>query len=73
MKGFDENQMKELKNKRTMHRAGSEEHKWRLIYLILFPNTTLSEMPSPCKQLYSVLQCALRQDYELMTLETTSS
>jgi hypothetical protein len=32
-----------------MFRAGSEEEKWKIVYLILFPDTALDAMPSPCQ------------------------
>jgi hypothetical protein len=50
MEGFNEAQKKELKSRRCMFRAGSEEEKWKIIYLILFPDTALNELPSPCKK-----------------------
>jgi len=47
--GFNKDQEKALKGRRTMFQAGNEEEKWKVIYLILFPDTPLGELPSPCK------------------------
>jgi hypothetical protein len=55
MEGFNKDQEKALKGRRTMFRAGSEEEKWKIVYLILFPNTTPGRLPSPCK-LFITLQ-----------------
>jgi hypothetical protein len=52
---FDKDQERRLKSRRTMFRADSEEQKWKLVYLILFPNTGAFEMPSPCKYIESIL------------------
>jgi hypothetical protein len=53
--GFNEEQKQALKSRRTMFQAGSEEEKWKIVYLILFPDTALGDMPSPCKpQSYSL-------------------
>ena len=49
MEGFDKDQEKKLKSRTSMFRAENEEQKWKIIYLILFPDTALSEMPSPCR------------------------
>lgn len=49
IEGFDKEQEKRLKSRSAMFRAGSEEAKWRIVYLILFPDTPLGEFPSPCK------------------------
>lgn len=49
MEGFDKDQEKALKGRKTMFRAQTEEEKWRIVYLILFPDTALGEMPSPCE------------------------
>jgi hypothetical protein len=51
MEGFNKDQEKSLKGRRTMFRAGSEEEKWKIVYLILFPNTAPGRLPSPCKLL----------------------
>lgn len=49
LEGFSKEQEKDLKGRRGMFRAGSEEHKWKIVYMILFPETPATEMPSPCK------------------------
>jgi hypothetical protein len=49
IEGFNKDQGKALKGRRTMFRAGSEEEKWKIIYLILFPSTAPGMLPSPCK------------------------
>jgi hypothetical protein len=49
MAGFNKDQEAKLKCRSTMFRAESEEHKWKIIFLILFPDTALSEIPSPCE------------------------
>jgi hypothetical protein len=46
--GFDKDQETALKSRSKMFQAESEEEKWRIIYLILFPDTALGELPSPC-------------------------
>jgi uncharacterized C2H2 Zn-finger protein len=46
--GFDVDQGKALRGRKTMFRAQSEEEKWKIVYLILFPDTALGELPSPC-------------------------
>jgi hypothetical protein len=46
--GFDKDQEKALKSRSRMFQAASEEEKWRIVYLILFPDTPLGELPSPC-------------------------
>ncbi|KAF2830185.1 hypothetical protein CC86DRAFT_403493 [Ophiobolus disseminans] len=45
--GFDKDQEKELKKRKKMFRAESEEQKWKIVYLILFPDTALTELPTP--------------------------
>jgi hypothetical protein len=49
MEGFDKDQERALKSRKSMFRAESEEAKWKIVYLILFPDTALGELPSPCK------------------------
>ncbi|KAH5305110.1 hypothetical protein HBI12_171720 [Parastagonospora nodorum] len=44
--GFDKDQEKKLKNRSKMFRADSEEQKWQIVYVILFPDTAPSELPS---------------------------
>jgi hypothetical protein len=46
---LSKDQEEQLKNRGPMFRARNEEHKWRIVYLILFPETELDAMPSPCK------------------------
>lgn len=55
MEGFDKDQERALKVRKTMFQAGSEEEKWKIVYLILFPDTALGELPSPC-ELYTVFR-----------------
>ncbi|KAF2036397.1 hypothetical protein EK21DRAFT_84083 [Setomelanomma holmii] len=45
--GFTQDQETALKGRRSMFRAGSEEEKWKIIYLILFPDTALGQVPAP--------------------------
>jgi hypothetical protein len=47
--GFNQDQERALKGRKNMFRAGDEEEKWKIVYLILFPETPLGELPSPCK------------------------
>ncbi|KAH4037652.1 hypothetical protein HBI56_222930 [Parastagonospora nodorum] len=47
MEGFDKDQERALKSRKSMFRAESEEAKWKIVYLILFPDTALGELPSP--------------------------
>jgi hypothetical protein len=49
MDGFNKDQEKELKGRRGMFRAGTEVEKWKIVYLILFPDTPLGGIPSPRK------------------------
>lgn len=49
LQGFDKDQEKRLKGRSDMFQADSEEEKWKIVYLILFPDTALGELPSPCK------------------------
>lgn len=49
IEGFDKDQEKKLKSRRSMFRAESEEHKWKIVYLILFPDTAPTDLPAPCK------------------------
>jgi hypothetical protein len=50
MEGFNKEQEEKLRDRSPMHRAqGSEEKKWQIVYLILFPDTPFGSMPSPCK------------------------
>ena len=56
IEGITKEQESALKGRRTMFQAGSEEEKWKIIYLILFPDTALSELPSPCK-LHALINC----------------
>jgi hypothetical protein len=48
--GFSKDQELKLKGRRTMFQAESEEEKWKIVYLVLFPNTALGDLPSPCKR-----------------------
>jgi hypothetical protein len=48
MEGFNKDQEKALKGRQAMFHAESEEEKWKIVYLILFPDTALGELPSPC-------------------------
>jgi len=65
IEGFDDEQFLKLKNKQSMHQAGNEENQWNFVYCVLFPDTHLFEVPSPCKstRLFNVLA--------LIILETT--
>jgi hypothetical protein len=47
--GLDKDQWEKLKSRKSVFQAENEEKKWRDVYLILFPNTVPSEIPSPCK------------------------
>ncbi|KAH8717068.1 hypothetical protein GQ44DRAFT_762312 [Phaeosphaeriaceae sp. PMI808] len=47
MEGFDQNQGKLLRSRKLMFRAKSDEEKWNIIYLILFPDTAAGSQPSP--------------------------
>ncbi|KAH7075731.1 hypothetical protein BKA63DRAFT_305477 [Paraphoma chrysanthemicola] len=47
VEGFDKDQEKMLKSRSPMFEAENEEDKWRIIYLILFPDTPLGDLPSP--------------------------
>jgi hypothetical protein len=59
VEGVDKSQIEKLKRRQNMFQADSEEEKWKLVYLILFPDTALSALPSPCK---SASAC----DYQLL-------
>jgi hypothetical protein len=48
LEGFDKDQEKKLKNRSKMFRADNEEVKWGIVFMILFPDTGPSELPSPC-------------------------
>jgi hypothetical protein len=48
LEGFNHEQFLKLKNRKSMHQAGSKVEQWKVVYLILFPDTALFEMPSPC-------------------------
>jgi hypothetical protein len=52
IEGFDKDQERKLRDKKLM-RAESEERKWRSVYLILFPDAALGEIPSPCRLQYA--------------------
>jgi hypothetical protein len=49
VEGIDKSQLEKLKRRQNMFQADSEEEKWKLVYLILFPDTALSALPTPCK------------------------
>ncbi|KAJ4291639.1 NAD-dependent protein deacylase SIR2rp2 [Kalmusia sp. IMI 367209] len=45
LEGLTKKQIEQLKHRRSMFRAGSEEEKWKIIYLICFPDTALDALP----------------------------
>lgn len=49
VEGLNKKQIERLKYRRSMFQAGSEEEKWKIIYLICFPDTALDAMPTPCE------------------------
>jgi hypothetical protein len=49
MDGFNKDQERALKCRKAMFQANTEEEKWKHVYLILFPDAVLGEIPSPCK------------------------
>lgn len=48
--GFTTTQRDLLKSRKKGYKQLSEPQKWREIYLILFPDTESTDIPSPCKQ-----------------------
>jgi hypothetical protein len=48
IEGFNKEQHRALKERKAMFRA-TEEQRWVAMYLILFPDTVLGKVPSPCK------------------------
>jgi hypothetical protein len=50
--GIDKVKEEKLKNRKKVFQAENEEQKWKDVYLILFPETNPSKIPSPCKQFY---------------------
>jgi hypothetical protein len=52
IEGINKAQYDALKDKGRMHKAQSEEDKWKIVYLILFPDTAMDEMPFPCRLLF---------------------
>jgi hypothetical protein len=49
MDGFNKDQERALKCRKAMFQANTEAEKWKHVYLILFPDAVLGEIPSPCK------------------------
>lgn len=47
--GLTKRQIEKLKARGSMFQAGSDEEKWKTIYLMCFPDTPLVEMPTPCE------------------------
>ncbi|PSN65855.1 hypothetical protein BS50DRAFT_621649 [Corynespora cassiicola Philippines] len=45
--GLDKKQIEQLKSRQSMFRADDDEEKWRIIYLILFPDTPPTQLPTP--------------------------
>ncbi|OMP87773.1 hypothetical protein BK809_0007863 [Diplodia seriata] len=53
LEGFDREQELKLRTKKRSKGEGSEEEKWRGVYMILFPNASLGEVPSACRFYFS--------------------
>lgn len=49
MHGFDPSQRDQLKTRPKGYKKMSETQKWCHIYIILFPETAIADVPSPCK------------------------
>lgn len=60
--GFDREQELRLRTKKRSKGEGSEEEKWRAVFMVLFPNAPVSEVPSPCRFCFSCFPSSLWQD-----------
>lgn len=49
MEGFDKEQELKLRTKKRSKGEGSEEEKWRAVFMILFPEASPGEVPSACR------------------------
>lgn len=49
--GFNAMQKNRLRSRPKGYKSMSEAQKWRHVYLILFPETRESDIPSPCKRI----------------------
>lgn len=49
LEGIDKEKEQQLRCRKRVFRAESEEQKWKDVYLILFPDTDPFALPSPCK------------------------
>src|SRR5206468_2567761 len=67
LEGLDKSQVDQLKNRKSMFRAGSEEEKWKIIYLIIFPDTASNGLPSPCQSLFFLLNDTALTLLQIMT------
>jgi hypothetical protein len=58
-----------------MFRADSEETKWQIVFIILFPSTAHSELPSPCRSgsWFSEVAANARSDYDTLTVSAIGS
>lgn len=49
LEGLSKSQTEQLKRRGRMFQAGSEEEKWKIVYMICFPGTALGAIPTPCE------------------------
>jgi hypothetical protein len=47
--GVTQNMVEKLRSRKKAHAGQTEAERWCQIYLILFPDTETSALPSPCK------------------------
>lgn len=55
LEGLTQEQVEQLKRRKSMFQAGSEAEKWKIVYMICFPDTAPGDMPTPCKYALSYL------------------
>ena len=51
--GLNKKQVERLKHRKSMFQAGSEDEKWKIVYLVCFPDTALDAMPTPCEYTFT--------------------
>ncbi|KAJ4360810.1 uncharacterized protein N0V89_001377 [Didymosphaeria variabile] len=47
LEGLTQEQVEQLKRRKSMFQAESEVEKWKIVYMICFPDTTPGDMPTP--------------------------
>jgi hypothetical protein len=68
LEGFDKEQERRLKSKKRSQVYQSEEHKWKGVYRILFPDDNEDGMPAPCRFFEALMQNEVAHEAQISNI-----